>query len=348
MAFAIPALELIEASINLPKESLQGSEYSNNTHILSVLGPSLHRHGEDIILVLKHEVLRHPDSCVSIQSEGSSSYGRDRSRRSDESKLHCSIVGYEIAAGAELMVAAGRSKRSIEIDLPELFTYLKKTEANQLFEGHLPDLIPLDYIEEIYIPKNLFALLSPAAQISARSIFRDSLHQTPHDINPHYSGSGASSVSDKGRSEYQNYIIDQLNKKLIENMGRPMKLRGTVITLPPSDFQKSVCLPFTITRIFDHYRQNSKSDSISEDVFIYWQAMSGDMMLTLSSRSLNSCADSSDNQCLICYIAETPSTATSGYHELSSYLHFGDPQQHATIMKKRSFLGTCQRLSSWM
>jgi hypothetical protein len=66
--------------------------------------------------------------------------------------------------------------------------------------------------------------------------------------------------------------------------------------------------------------------------------MYGGLMLALSNEPIDIARNSQSIRSLMCYISETPSTTTSNYHESYSYLNFGDPLQHETIMDKRSFL----------
>jgi hypothetical protein len=205
----------------------------------------------------------------------------------------------------------------------------------------LPQLVPLDYIEEIYIPKNLFASLTPAAQESAKKIFRDSLHITEHEINLTATGGGGSHPADKSRQDYQDYVTNKLIEKFEKQMERTRPLYGTVITLAPSQFTDHIVLPLTITDAHDQYQKTRKHASNSDETYIYWQAMYGDMMITLSNEQIDPGTSQPDILCLVCYIAERPSTTTTNYNESYSYLNAGDPYRHGMIMND----GRCSRNS---
>jgi hypothetical protein len=86
--------------------------------------------------------------------------------------------------------------------LKDIFNRWKHVDSHDVFEAHLPQLVPLDYIEEVYIPKNLFASLTPAAQESAKKIFRDSLHITEHNIDLTATSGVGLHPADKSRSDY--------------------------------------------------------------------------------------------------------------------------------------------------
>ncbi|CAF3290539.1 unnamed protein product [Rotaria sp. Silwood2] len=352
------AIEMAEASLNpeINSTSIQKTSdelCSSDEHIYTIFGPQLRHDYGDIVLVFKQQVMHHPDANFSIQSKASFVNGstfihrpwikdsgtlNKRIMQFQESKLHCSILGYEYSAAAELMAATGRHKKTMDVDLKAIIKHLTSVDSDQVFESHLPDLIHLDYIEEVYIPKNLFASLTTAAQMSAKSIFRDALHITNHEINLSPTASRESRVLEMNRTEYQHYVIDQLAGKMIKNIDRAQKLRGTVITLPSSCFVEHVALPFTISQVFDQYLRNKKQDSVSNEIYIYFQAMHGDVMITLSNERIDTVESRRHIQCLVCYIAETPSTTSSDYQESYSYLNYGDPFQHASIMDRHSFL----------
>ncbi|CAF4937521.1 unnamed protein product, partial [Rotaria socialis] len=67
-----------------------------------------------------------------------------------ESKLHCAVPGYEYAAAAaELIVISGLLRNTINADVQDIITRWNKVDSHQVLEAHLPQLVPLDYIEEI-------------------------------------------------------------------------------------------------------------------------------------------------------------------------------------------------------
>ncbi|CAF3858503.1 unnamed protein product [Rotaria sp. Silwood1] len=91
------------------------------------------------------------------------------------SKLHCSIPRYEYAAATELMALTGKNKQSMDFTLTDIVDRWMNVDSHEVFEEHLPQLIPLDYIEYVFMPNNLFQSLTPEAQQSAKGAFKDSL-----------------------------------------------------------------------------------------------------------------------------------------------------------------------------
>ena len=71
-----------------------------------------------------------------------------------KSKLHASIPGYEYATAIELIAVTSHiSKEEYDLILV-LKIILKrwlKLDSHQTIEAHLPQLIPLDYIDHIYM-----------------------------------------------------------------------------------------------------------------------------------------------------------------------------------------------------
>ncbi|CAF5110452.1 unnamed protein product, partial [Rotaria magnacalcarata] len=170
--------------------------FSPDKHICTIFGPQLRCDHGDIVLVFKRKVMLHPDANFCLQSEDAFLNGNafmqrpwmkdsgsfhGRMKQLQEAKLHCSIVGHDYAAAADLMATIGLRDKTMNVDLNAIMKHLKSINSNTTFEGHLPDFIPLDYIGEVYIPKNLFQSLSSPAQMAARSIFGDSLRITNHE-----------------------------------------------------------------------------------------------------------------------------------------------------------------------
>ncbi|CAF3353340.1 unnamed protein product [Rotaria socialis] len=345
------AIDIAEASWNLHKAPT-GIKYETDKalgtdkHVFSILGPHLGHYYGDIILVFKSEVMLHPDANFSPQAGTSFASGStfkhrpwvkdpgtepERIKCFHESKLHCAVPGYEYAAAAELIVISGLLRNTINVDVRDIITHWKKVDSHQVLEAHLPQLVPLDYIEEVYIAKNLFDSLTPAAQESAKKIFRDSLHITKHEINLTDTGGGGSQPSDKSRADYQDYVMSALIEKFNKRKDRTRHLHGSVLTLAPSAFTDHIMLPPTIGQARTQYLRTHKQSSNSDDIYIYWETMYGDMMVTLSDERIDPDKTQPDIQCLVCYIAERPSTITATYSETYSYLNAGEPYRHSVI-----------------
>ncbi|CAF1007420.1 unnamed protein product, partial [Didymodactylos carnosus] len=235
------------------------------------------------------------------------------------------------------MTTAATQKKvtDVDVDLKTILKYWTTVDSHQVFEGHLPQLIPLDYIEEVYIPKTLFASLTPAAQESAQAIFRNSLYITEHKIDPTASGGGGPQPTDKDRADYQDYVVKKLIAKFDQCIKHSRHIHGSVITVAPSQFVDHIVVPLTISQAREQYRLKHKHDP--DDTYIYWQSMYGDMMITVSDESIDPGVQQPNIQCLVCYVAEKPSTTTSDYRESVSYLNYGEPYRHAAVLNYRSF-----------
>ena len=66
--------------------------------------------------------------------------------------------------------------------------------------------------------------------------------------------------------------------------------------------------------------------------------MGGDMMVSISNEMIEPGGKDQPNlRCLICYVAEKPSTATQDYHEAYSYLNIGRPFRHYMNVHSSNF-----------
>ncbi|UJR32654.1 hypothetical protein I4U23_020114 [Adineta vaga] len=315
-----------------------------NKHVFSILGPHLGHYYGDIFLVFKREVMFHPDANFSPQAATSFHSGRTYPHRpwvSDpgsesekikcfhRSKLHCSTPDYAYAAAAELIAITGILKKNMDVNVKDILHRWINVDSHEVFEAHLPQLVPLDYIDAVYIPKNLFESLSAVAQNSAKKTFRNCLHITDHQVNLAFSDLRS---KDESRSKYQEFVVQKLIEKIEKRMKRSSYLYGTVITLAPSRFTEHVVLPVTVNKACDQYRRNHKRTTDLDDIYIYWQTMYGDMMLTLSNEPFDPKIKQTNIRYLVCYLAERPSITTTNYNEAYSYVNADDPFRHDIIM----------------
>jgi hypothetical protein len=70
--------------------------------------------------------------------------------------------------------------------------------------------------------------------------------------------------------------------------------------------------------------------------------MYGNMMVTLSDEPIDPDTSQPNLQCLVCYIAERPSTTTINYSESNTYLNAGEPYKHGIILST----GQCSGISN--
>ncbi|CAF1401512.1 unnamed protein product [Adineta steineri] len=310
-------------------------------HVFGVLGPNLGHYYGEIVITFKQEIMFHPDANFSIQaatkfhSRATYSHrpwtrdpGNDGKRieHFHSSRLHCSVHGYEYAAASELIALTGADRKSMNVSIEAILDRWINVDSHELFEAHLPQLIPLDYIDRVYIPKNVFESLSPEAQQSAKGAFKDSLMISIYESDEIKQGTTLKEILDL---PYQKYVFEQHCEAIRDQMNKPNISRGIVITVAASEFEEHVVSPTTISQAYHlYYLDKPQSHGGHKFTYIYWQAMNGDMMLTVANEKLIPGEQQFNLQCLVCYIAEKPSTVTEEYHEAFSYLNDGLPFQH--------------------
>ena len=360
------ASKIAQASIKL-NDSPTGIGYGvdqilgTDKHVFSILGPHRGHYYGDIIIIFKKELMLHPDTNFSIQA--GTSFGPSKSayvhrpwlkdpgsaeksaQNFHHSKLHCSVPSYEYAAATELIALTGLKQQSMRMSLQDVLKRWMEVDSHQVFESHLPQLIPLDYIDSVYIPKNIFDLLSLGAQKSAKAVFKGSLFITEHQIDLTVSAiPGKGMPLDSTRESFQNYVLGQICEKIQKKMDQPNVLQGIVVTIAASEFNDHIIVPMSILQAYSLYcHQKHQTERSLEYTYIYWQAMKGDMLLTISSEQITSAVDSSDLQCLMCYIAKTPSTKSEDYHEAYSCLNNGSPNQHTLCVEDSRFKAKSNR-----
>jgi uncharacterized protein (TIGR02452 family) len=342
------AIQIAEASLKLHANPMgigHGPDelFGTNDHVFSILGPNLGFYYGDIFIVFKHEVMFHPDSNFSIQA--ATSYGqsgsaykhrpwlkdpgtmKDRVQCFHWTKLHCSIPGYDYVAAMELMALTGLKKKTMDVKLKDVQEHWMSVDPHEVFESHLPHLIPLDYIDHIYMPRNVFDSLSSYAQNSTKETFRHNLTITDHNIDLNITHQ-----LDSTRRPYEKYVHDEVRKKIANNNYHFH--RGIIMTLPASNFTQYICIPMTISQSF-HLYQNTKQQS--DSIFIYWQAKGGDMILTISEYRIDPSRDQSQNPSLMCYIADISSNNINDYRESYSYITNNHPYSHDMLVQSCNF-----------
>ncbi|CAF4647224.1 unnamed protein product [Rotaria socialis] len=344
------ATQIAQASLQLHSNPLgighaPDQALGTNKHVFSIMGPHLGHYYGDIFIIFKRELMYHPDSNFSIQAAttfGASTNAykmrpwlkdpgsdMDRIQQFHWNKLHCSVPGYEEAAAIELMALTGQQKKTMNVDLKDIQHRWVTIDSHQVFEMHLPQLIPLDYIDRIYMPTTVFHSLTPSAQQLAKKTFHDRLTITSHivDLN-------ALNQLDSTRVPYQKYVTDEIMKMITGSSFHSPQ--GTLITLPASKFEHQVAIPMTILQ---SYRQYQEQQGESDITFIYWQAMGGDMMLTVSNAFIDPTIEQTGLQCLTCYIADIPLTHNDvTYHESYSYVTNFRPYYHDMIMQDHKLM----------
>lgn len=340
--------EIAQASVQL-HGNRSGLQYpvdksmGTDQHVFSILGPHSGFHYGDIVIIFKQEIMYHPYANFSSKAATYFHSGTVYTEfpyfpRPDTTegriadfhnlKLHCSIPRYEDAAAIELIAATILNKKTTNITLNDVIERWITAESHRVFESHLPQLIPLDYIERVYIPQNLFESLPDESQRLTRDIFGKSLILTVHQIDITSIDPDKLKKLDDTRKPYLNFILTEIMQMIAQKMSNPSSHLGTIITIPGSKFEEHIVLPLSITGSYNLYlldHDNAPHKPVY--TYIYWQMMYGDMMLTIANKKLDPNKTQSNLQCLICYVAGIPLETTTDYHENYSYLNTGNPFQ---------------------
>ena len=157
-------------------------------------------------------------------------------------KLHCSVPHYEHAAATELAASTGLNKETMNVTLNDVLQRWMNADSHDVFECHLPQLIPLDYIDRVYMPKNLFASLNSTAQQTANETFKDKLILISHDIDLSLIQTHRTVPLDSTRQSYLKLIIEKINERIEEKIKTPSSSRGFIITVPASKFGEHILL----------------------------------------------------------------------------------------------------------
>ena len=311
-------------------------------HVFSILGPHCGYYYGDIVVLFKQEILLHPDTNFSAQAatrfHSTKIYpdrpwvqdrGSENTRVDDffSAKLHCSVPRFEYAAAAELIASTGLAKKSANVSLDDIIQRWVEVDSHETFECHLPQLIPLDYVDRVYIPKNIFEALSSESKQSARGAFGDSLIVTHHLLDLSVVRPGGMVSLDPTREIYRSYIVDQIKEQIKKRAKTSQISQGIIITIPSSQFGQHVALPMSIHQSYELYRLDKPSaPNHPEFAYIYWKAMHGDMMITIANEKIDMRKEQQNLRCLVCYVAASP--FTEDYHEAYSYINDGLPFEH--------------------
>ncbi|CAF0995249.1 unnamed protein product [Didymodactylos carnosus] len=100
---------------------------------------------------------------------------KERWKQFHSAKLHCSTEEYKYTAALELMAATGLEKKKLQVELKDIIKRWTTIDSHHIFEAHVPQLILLNYIDHIYMPKNISETLSSQVQQSTKYLFKNSL-----------------------------------------------------------------------------------------------------------------------------------------------------------------------------
>ena len=358
------AIEIARASIELSSNPAgigydKDKALGTDKHIFSVLGPHYGHYYGDIIILFKREILHHPDTDFALQAATSYASGHCYNWRPwlgtdpgtldsrvafyHQTKLHASVPGYDYVLALELMAVTSHTLKaqSMDIDLPAVLKRWSSVDSHMTVEAHLPPLIPLDYIDHIYIPKNLHASLSNNARRSLDAVFKNRFTVTPHDGLAQQPAEPWGPVpNEQSRVQHQASVVEDLRKRYEENMRFDLsrRIQGAVITIPGEEFRESFAIPLTISQAHEQFRIEHPKAPATNIVFVYWQAMQGDMMLVLSNERIDASEHQPNLRCLLCYIASQRTIIESEYGEQTTYLNVGKPLQHHLFVDSKKYL----------
>ena len=354
--------EISEASFQLIKNKTgigfaADITLGTDKHVFGILGPHAGYYYGDIVFVFARELMLHPDSNFSIHA--ATTFGQSRNayrwrpwltdpgspekriEHFHRNKLHCSIEGYEEAAAAELLAAIGlQSKSTTDVDFKAIIQRWSTADSHQVFEAHLPQLIPLDYIERVYMAQTTFDSLSSFAQELSKKIFGSALRITPHQIDVSIPPAGLHKPLDPTRVPYQSFLLNDVFQMIETESNNITSKQGTWITIPSSQFQEQIINPMTLSQSIE------QNQSTSNSIYIYWEALNGDMMLTLTNQLIDpSTIVQPGLKCLTCYIHKWPSNnilknathTVHDYREGPTYISDHHPRIHQYVMDDHKF-----------
>ena len=119
--------------------------------------------------------------------------------------------------------------------------------------------------------------------------------------------------------------------------------QGACMVIPCTNFKSHTVLRLTISQAFDEYRNKQQKRSADNTTFIYWQAMNGDMMLTLSNDLSESEKSPSQIRHLICYLAEKPESRSTSYHESPSYINSVSSLKNSDLTSNQNYAAQSNR-----
>jgi hypothetical protein len=358
--------QIVQASIKLHSDKAGIGHsgdltFGTNQQIFSIFGPHTAQYYGDIVIIFKRDIMLHPDSNFTMQAatmytektykarpwinDPGSAEGHVKEFNS--TKLHCSVPGYDQVAALELMAITGTQKQIMNVDLGSIIFRWKQIDGHQVIEGHLPQLIPLSYIEHIYMPKNVFESLPPEAQKNAQELFAQNLTVTKHvvdlKVNPM-----AFSKPDDSRKDYENYVREQMIKSIQHRQEQNAILStsplltscGMTITIPATNFETFITYHLTLTQSYNQYLNQSEKTSTSDDsIYIYWKALRGDFMLILTNEMIEQGKVQPNLVHLTCYIAPFVTNASSdlNYDERYTYVNHWPPSTHKMVLEQKRF-----------
>lgn len=180
----------------LPGVQNKANKYTKTNHtVFTIVGPHYGNYGRgEVVMVLKKEVMNHPDfymcpCCSLFYSSGKHAYGRPwikpKAVNSDgysddflSDKFSRCSEGWEIVAAKEWIArtASSLGKKVSNVTLDDVKSYCKIGHSVNSIEGHLPCRVPFDYTEHIILTRGAYEQLRASGFGRALIEFMETKH----------------------------------------------------------------------------------------------------------------------------------------------------------------------------
>lgn len=316
-------MQLADASISLTREKVAMSigykvdkEVGTDDHVFCVVGPHKAHYYGDISVVLDQSIMSHPDAnvspiaatlfyshCKDAETKTNSEIHRPWQNRGvatgvendacvrlfHQSKLHPAVNDWDLVLGAELILRASKFKNrpSHLVTLSHIRSWWETADAHLVFEGHLPSVVPTEFIDQVIIPSNLYDKLSHQTRAKLDAMQNDRRARAQRPLVVKISNLDLDMLEPEQKREKDatrtQIVKDQLPYGEFEHeQARP---EGFVITLPPCKKGELTTLPLCIDApIVDERVGSSSSASSSRCRFIYFRAQGDQFFFVLKSR----------------------------------------------------------------
>eukprot|EP00927_Polykrikos_kofoidii_P077690 TRINITY_DN74605_c0_g1_i1.p1 TRINITY_DN74605_c0_g1~~TRINITY_DN74605_c0_g1_i1.p1 ORF type:complete len:618 (-),score=70.13 TRINITY_DN74605_c0_g1_i1:210-2000(-) len=139
---------------------------ATNQHTFSIFGPHNGDNYGDIALVFRADIMYHPDfnmtpnAATAFYSKSTLDFRpwafdigtsqEDRIYRFHRSKIHPSSLDWDLAVAGELVRMAENA--GFMPSAQGILSYMKAVDCHFVWQCHLPEVVPLDYLAKVFIP----------------------------------------------------------------------------------------------------------------------------------------------------------------------------------------------------
>ena len=140
-------------------------EMGTDRQVFTIFGPHTGLYYGDVVLILKQEVMQHPDFSVTPMAGTSYKSGKifdklpwlnlaTNARKSfDMSKLNASVPEFFNAVAGLYTRMSGVSGPRVA---DQFIDWYRKIDSHFVMEGHLPAVVPFSMVDKIVIPEDMF------------------------------------------------------------------------------------------------------------------------------------------------------------------------------------------------